>query len=221
MRRLFNALLNNRDRFLNAATGGQFEQRIMAFMLTEMRYNRLDKHDIAAELRAQAKVESDAQPIANATGLENVFVYQPNGSQSYPDLLVLIRREVVCIEIKFARNQKPVWNSGLPRPNGFYILGRHGRRRDITFFRGGDVLSAEDGRRMHDFFADLRTRQHQFNQTNATRQSHGFSVYIRKAFDQNKKYNPDADIDYYQSPRRDELQNNVLAYFAEPENSPS
>ncbi|GAA7525521.1 hypothetical protein MMM114_01480 [Helicobacter pylori] len=78
------------------------------------------------------------------------FLYQPFGSQNYPDFLVFICDYVVGIEIKFSKNDKgeknlqtsrPMWNSNLPKPNAIYVYGV--ANANITFFKGSDILSYE------------------------------------------------------------------------------
>ncbi len=211
---LFNALANEPGRFLDARTGIEFEDRIQAFMRNSMHYNRLQCRDIDGweNLKRESLLKSNDDPISNHYDIDSSYIYQPNGSQNYPDFLVFETGEVVCIEVKYTRQPRPVWNSGLPRPNGFYVLGRPATR-DVTFFRGCDVVSREEGESMHAFFDELRQIQVRFNRENMSEQRKGFAVYIRKAFEQKREYNIDADIDYYNSPEREQLQQNVLSYF--------
>ena len=190
MVRLFNALASNPENFLNAHKGAEFEDRIQAFMRGTMKYSRISPRDIEewSKLRTLTLMKSGDSPIANSSGIDSAFIYQPNGSQNYPDFLVVEADEVVCIETKYTRPPRPVWNSGLPRPNGFYILGTP---RDHA----------------------IREKQDKFNDRHMSGQSRGFAVYIRKTFGQGKQYNKEADIDYYCSPNRARLERNVLNYF--------
>ena len=214
MKRLFEALANTPAQFLNAKTGEEFEDRIQAFMRNSMLYNRIIQEDVQGieQLRELSLRKTTDQPIANEYGRDTAYIYQPNGRQNYPDFLVFEPNEVVCVETKFTNAPKPVWNSGLPRPNGFYILGRLSTN-DITFFKGCEVISIDEAEQMHEFFEHIKQQQHNFNQRMANQQC-GFSAYIRKAFDQGRQHNPDADINYYESAQRAQRQRAVIDYFS-------
>lgn len=183
-------------------------------MRNRLHYNRIRKEDISnwGELREASLSRSSVTPIRNEYDVDQCYIYQPNGKQEYPDFMVFESDQVVCIETKISGQSHPVWNSGLPRPNGFYIVGCS-RTRDITFFLGSDVVTQDESIRMHAFFAELKEAQNRFNNEEMNNQRKGFSVYIRKAFEQKRLHNPNADIDYYNSPNRQMMQQNVLNYF--------
>lgn len=216
MKALFKALQANPGQFANAAKGEEFEDRIQVFLRKNLGYTRIRDTDQVSDysrLKELSLQETKSDPIPNTYGIGDAFIYQPNGSQNYPDFLVFESKEVVCVETKFAKPARPVWNSGLPRPNGFYIIGRKPPQVDVTFFRGRDVVSAEESRKMHDFFARLKREEDKFNRSQLAGQRRGFAVYNRKAFQQGKQYNPNADIDFYNSSDRAALEKNVIAYF--------
>lgn len=214
LRLLFEAISTTPQEFVNAQRGEEFEDRIDHFLRNAMNYSRLRNTDIHgwSALRAEALRKSDDSPIENTYDVSSSYIYQPNGGQNYPDFMVFEMQEVVCIEVKFSKQPKPVWNSGLPRPNGFYILGMS-RRGDATFFRGSDVISVEESEAMHTSFDMAHIEEEGFNDQRMCTQKYGFSVYVRKAFDQSKKYNSNAIINYYDSPDRPRLEQNVLDYF--------
>ena len=214
IRSLFKELADRPHTFLDARTGRDFEDRMQSFMRNTMHYNRLLKKDIAAweQLRGESLRRSDDAPIRNVFGVDRCYIYQPNGSQDYPDFMVFEHDQVVCLEVKFSKQPHPVWNSGLPRPNGFYILGCSATK-DITFFHGRDVVTRDESKKLHEFFDHLKAEQQRFNEQHMSGQSHGFAVYIRKAFEQKKMYNPNANTNYYGSAERNRLQKNVLEYF--------
>lgn len=214
IRSLFEAIANNPPDFVDARHGGEFEDRIDAFLRHDLNYSRLRNTDIAdwARLKSAVLMKSSAAPVPNDHAVADSYILQPNGKQNYPDFMVFEAGEVVCIEVKFGKPPRPVWNSGLPRPNGFYILGRRGKG-DATFFRGADVVSAEESEQMHAFFDRMRSEEQAFNDSRMSGQRRGFEVYVRKAFMQSKKYNKHADIDFYNSPDRRRLEQNVLDYF--------
>ncbi len=214
---LFEELQANSKRFLGGEKGSDFEDRINA-KLHQLGYSRLDKVDVDAEtMKALKETVLDNQ---TDKGIKNPFrrdymrqfFYQPYGSQNYPDFLVLDDDRVVSIEVKFSKKKqgKPVWNSGLPRPNGIYVFGSYGRQ-DITFFRGVDVVTVNEAENLHDFFdRGLRQYQGKFNEDMMRAQEYGFTAYIRKAFHQNKTANLNATLDFFTNPKRSQLEADVI-----------
>ena len=78
---------------------------------------------------------SSPQSIDNPSNYKKHYVWQPSGSQNYPDFLFLEEKVSLCVESKYSKNSiKPFWNSGLPRPNGIYIFAS-GKSNDITFLK--------------------------------------------------------------------------------------
>ena len=216
---LFSDLRRNKRRYLNSAKGGEFEDRIDA-KLYKLGYSRIIKDDIEGDgfklLKTQVQNKETNHKIRNPLKkFKKHFLTQPYGSQDYPDFLVLDGSRVISIEVKFSRGRqgRPVWNSGLPRPNGIYIYGAY-ERSDVTFFVGGDVVSKSDVKKLHDFFdKGLKEYQMRFNEDEMGEQEYGFAAYIRKAFEQTKKYNPDAKIDFFSNENRKALEDSVLAFL--------
>ncbi|MCG9126461.1 type II restriction endonuclease [Candidatus Poribacteria bacterium] len=213
---LFIEMRSNKDTYLKSSKGAEFEDRIN-ISLHNIGYSRLIKDDLEDDLFTILKSEvidkeTDVSISNPFVQYKHHFITQPFGSQQYPDFLIFDKTRIVCIETKFSsRSQRhPVWNSGLPRPNGIYIFGSYGRK-DLTFFRGIDVVSLDEAKRLHDFFdKGLKAYQNQFNDDEMNEQKYGFSVYIRKAYEQSKKHNPDAIIDYFNNPIRSELEESVI-----------
>ena len=152
--------------------------------------------------------------IENASQYKKHYIYQPAGSQNYPDFIILEDQFCLSLEIKFSKNGvKPVWNSGLPRPGGIYIYAGH-KQQDIVFFLGKDIVSAEESQLLHNLFDDKLDRHRQrFNQNKLKNQEYGFNVYIRKAFDQNKKYNQRVILNFFEDPNRRRNEENVFSYI--------
>lgn len=213
---LFVEMRNNKGSYLNSAKGADFEDRINT-SLYNLGYSRLIKDELEDDLFAEMKEEvTDKETeviISNPfVNYQLHFITQPFGSQQYPDFLILDETQIICIETKFSsgKQTRPVWNSGLPRPNGIYVFGSYGRG-DLTFFRGVDVVSLDEAKRLHDFFdKGLRAYQKQFNDDEMNAQEYGFRVYIRKAYEQSKKHNPNAIIDLFKNPKRTNLENSVI-----------
>jgi hypothetical protein len=61
-----------------------------------------------------------------------VIVDKPNGSQKWPDCLLVYKKVGLPIEFKRSGNGAITWNSGLPRLNGIYIYNGQSRNKDGT-----------------------------------------------------------------------------------------
>ena len=211
--------------YLEAGSGNEFERRISA-KLEGLGYTVLSKHDIFANepegeekfdlLKKEIlKKDSEAQVTNPFQKYKKSVIPQPYSRQNYPDFLVLDNDRVISIEVKFSdkKQTRPVWNSGLPRPNGIYIFGSRGTK-ELTFFKGVDVLSVEDARKLHKFFDDeLRKRQTEFNEAEMKDQPYGFAAYVRKAFEQKRTFNPKAVLDYFTNPDRKKLEDSVISHL--------
>ena len=101
----------------------------------------------------------------------------------------------------------------MPRPNGIYVFGAR-KQKDLTFFKGCDLLSIEETKQLHNFFdKDLREYQKQFNRNHMGEQEYGFAIYIRKAFEQKRTYNPHAVLDFFTNPKREQLEEAVISHL--------
>ncbi len=223
---LFIDLRQNKAGYLASIAGKDFEDRIDA-KLHKMGYSRILRHDLdnvggdCFNLIKCAVLERESNDkIGNIyTEFNRHFIHQPFGRQNYPDFLVFSGEWIFAIETKFsAKNQsKPVWNSGLPRPNGIYVFGSM-ERKDLTFFLGGHILSIADTRKLHDFFdKGLKEYQDRFNAETMNQQKYGFAAYIRKAFEQKKAFNKKAILNFFDNPERAKLESAVIEYLRLPQ----
>ncbi len=217
---LFTDLKTNKSLYLNADTGKDFEERIST-KLSKMGFGRIRKIDVDNNKFAQLKVEvltkNSSHDLQNpfADTFREHYIEQPYGKQNYPDIIVLDQSKLISIEVKFsaAKQGKPVWNSGLPRPNGIYIFGSL-ERDDITFFRGCDVLSIAEIEGLQDFFdVGLKGHQDHFNKEEMGKQKYGFSVYVRKTYEQKSMFNKGAVLNFFTNPDRELLEKSVLAHL--------
>ena len=222
---LFIDLRQNKRKYLASTTGKEFESRIETKMHT-LGFSRVQQDNIEKlkfELIKQTVLGKESEEdIANiCPEFNRHYIIQPFGSQNYPDFLVFWGDMLFGIETKYSKSGQghPVWNSGLPRPNGIYIFGASGAQ-DLTFFRGNDVLSVADARQLHDFFdRGLKEYQTRFNKDSMCEQPYGFAVYIRKAFEQKKTFNKNAVLNMFTNPQRTKLENAVIAHLQHIENS--
>ena len=216
--KLFIALQTEKRQFLTAAQGSEFESRLR-LKLDTIGFNRVMKEDINEitfnELKKLVQENQRLTETCNPTDYERHYLVQPFGSQGYPDFLVFYGKRVISIESKYSRGsgKKPMWNSGLPRPSGIYIFGSYGKG-DVTFFRGCDVVSPHESRKFMEFFNRQRQAQEEFNEQNMRGQKYGFVAYVRKAFDQNFRYNDEAVTDFFANENRAELERSVIGYTA-------
>lgn len=76
------------------------------------------------------------------------FIWQPHGSQNFPDFLVFCEKYIFAIETKFSSktNNKPMWNSNIPKENSIYVFASY-TQKDLTFFLGHDVIEKKRVRR--------------------------------------------------------------------------
>lgn len=209
---LFLKLRNDRKFFMPAKTGKDFEDNI-AEGLSQMGFTKIRKERMKKERLQELKdviSQKYSEEYLNVESNEkNQFAPHPCGKQDYPDFLVFTGKKVIPIEIKYSSKNhgNPVWNSNIPKPNGFYIFGSH-ERRDITFFCGADVIEKEQLKKMHDFFAKTKEMQEKFNEelyiSGPDKYRRGFTIYVRKAFEQHSSVG--GILDYFKHPDRKQVE---------------
>lgn len=71
------------------------------------------------------------------------YIYQPNGSQQYPDFLLEEYKIAINIECKTSKTKKIVWNSGFPHSNVIVIYAySKENEKDITYFLVDDKVES-------------------------------------------------------------------------------
>ena len=211
---LFSDINSNSADYLKATSGKGFEN-LFIIQLEKMGYEQVDFYRLGDTYKRYFKtcIEEDDDDIDNDTYLNYHYINQPFGSQQYPDFLVLDTHYVLCLELKFSeKTVRPVWNSGLPRANGIYIFASY-KKKDITFFRGCDILNNQDRKLLKGFFDEELERSESFNEIYMSDQEFGFSTYARKAYQQTRKHNPNAITNFLDNPLRLGLEKSVLDYL--------
>lgn len=210
---LFKSLQDKKTDYLNARRGSEFEERIMTYLqmtlgLTRILPENVPSNDwvvIRNHIRNKLGKEFLDLPSEN---LKKTFIYQPYGSQQFPDLLVFTDKKVVPLEIKFSakRQSKPVWNSNVPRANAFYVFGSYGMK-DITFFCGDDIIVPKHREFLYGFFNDIRALQDKIRVDMPVLDltNRGFTPYIRAAFDQ-RKHKSTVEPSFFAHPERIEVE---------------
>lgn len=212
---LFYSIKYDEKNYLNAPSGKIFEERVMR-QLTELGYNRILSHDLSKTYikNIKERILIQDEIIENDTKYNQHYIYNPFGTQNYPDFIIFDQNILVSIESKFTEKSatKPVWNSGLPRLNGLYIFGSYGKQ-DITFFRGKDVISHEERKQFQQFFGEEKERADLFNGQYMSSQEFGFAAYVRTAYEQKKMYNQNAVINFFDNVKRTSMEDDVLTYL--------
>lgn len=226
-------LLKNKENYLKAPDGKSFEERIIS-SLRNKGFDRIIKED---DKLLEAFLKENKTKILDPLGTsimcntliekgpqyKNRFVYQPFGSQNFPDILVFTEKAVIPIEDKFSEGSvtNPTWNSNLPKANSIYIFGSYGLQ-DITVFKGDDVLSQVERKELIEFFNTTKEIELKFKdelkkefESKNIDLKRGFGVYVRKAFNQQKTINPNAELNYFTAKDRVTCEQNVINFLRE------
>ena len=87
---------------------------------------------------------SDLKPlIDNGESLDLVIVDKPNGSQKWPDLLVVFQGIGLPIEVKSSKTDLILWNSGTPKSDSIYIFNNYGKARTTCFLGQHAITDSE------------------------------------------------------------------------------
>lgn len=202
--KLFNSLRNEKTTYLNAKKGSEFEERISNFLKMKLGFGRILKEDISDEnwklikKHLADKLAGDFIDLPEKD-LAHSFIYQPFGSQEFPDFLIFTDKKIIPLEIKFSadKQSKPMWNSNVPKANAFYVFGSYGKK-DLTFFCGKDVLSEKHRASLYTFFSQIRTVQNNVRRTMPKLDitNRGFTPYIRAAYDQTN-HKPEVQTSFF------------------------
>lgn len=222
METILRDMKNNPDDYLRGHTGSDFEQRIES-KLRARRYSKILREDFDGEagcrawrqIKREVLEKTNDKPVINTAKFQQNFLVGPYGSQNYPDILLFENQFIIPFELKFSRGgaTKPVWNSGLPRPNGIYIFGST-KENEVTFFLGRDVISPEDAKALHDHLNWVQNKTGEYNKTRMAAQPYGFAAYVRKAFEQKKTINKNAVTNFFTNKHKETLERNTIAEVA-------
>ncbi|WP_120874620.1 type II restriction endonuclease [Helicobacter pylori] len=237
LEKVFQEITNKRKFFASSSTGEQFENQFRNELkkhfseingdLTEKLSHIEEKPNKEVktafnQLKKQVLEKNHPHTLKNPfSNLTSHFLYQPFGSQNYPDFLVFIFDHVVGIEIKFSKNDKgeknlqtsrPMWNSNLPKPNAIYVYGV--ANADITFFKGSDILSYETREVLLKYFDTLDKDEESLkNALKDLENPFGFAPYIRKAYEHKKEFSNHHQIESFFSHNHILREQNVLEFL--------
>lgn len=214
---LWDDIQNDPEHYLRGRSGKDIEHniadRLQASGLVSINTENAKQMPNWTEIKES--LLSGTAPTVNATGRKDAFVQQPFGSNNYPDFVILGTEYVLPVEVKSiidSTSKLPKWNSGLPRPYGNYVFANT-KLRDITFFRGQDIITAEEYHSLQDFFEAVKHIEQHVN-TYHSSQQYGFHAYIRKDYNQGKQFNPNAITDFFGNPNRAQLEQLVKSHTA-------
>ncbi|MCW5156302.1 hypothetical protein [Burkholderia cenocepacia] len=130
----------------------------------------------------------DFNGVSTKTGIQedSLVVDKPNGSQKWPDILVVFNKIGFPIEIKSSKDDLIVWNSGLPQPDRVYVFGCYDKG-EVTIFMGEDVLSVQEYQQLKDM--DVQSKALCITGNSLLKQSNSkWSYYPRPMYNSNEKY---------------------------------
>lgn len=216
--KLFLSLQKEKERYLNAKHGKEFEERIIQYLQMELGFTRILKNDILVEQWDLIKKHIVKDKLGNnfldvpLKKLKKTFIYQPYGSQQFPDIIIFTENKIIPLEIKFSskKQKNPIWNSNVPKANAFYIFGSYGMR-DLTFFCGNDIIVPEHRESLYGFFIDIKKLQKKAreNMPKLDKTNRGFTPYIRAAFDQ-RKHKPSVETNFFIHSDRQKIEKSAI-----------
>jgi len=220
LRKLFLDIINNKSFFIRNIKGWKdFEEKISNYIINNLGMIQTWKKNINdfSELKLLVSDKlNDNYSIKNTKwkNLDNYFIFQPFGSQSYPDFIIFSKDKIIPLEIKMSSNSdKIMWNSWFPLNTGIYIyLSLYDN--DITFFRWCDILTNKEREIMTKFFEELKGVENEINNklSKYDLNNTGFQVFLRKAFFQ-KKTKDTTLTSYIKNPNRSYREKRVLEIF--------
>lgn len=128
-----------------------------------------------------------AQINYNGVELNLMVIDKPNGSQNWPDLLIVYNQVGLPLEVKSSDKDKIVWNSGYPRLESLYIFNCYGKTR-TTFFLGEHAINEEE-------LSELRTYSNNARANNKDCSGKRWSYYVRNMFNSNQTYMEPTNFD--------------------------
>ena len=111
-----------------------------------------------------------------------------------------------------------MWNSNLPKKDGIYFFGCY-KLRQLTFFRGEDILPSKERESLLKIWDNLDKKKSAWDKEFKTSikskefdNAYGFNPYIRKAYQQTKRFNKNAINDFFANPNKTSLEEKVIEF---------
>jgi len=147
--------------------------------------------------------------------LNNIFIREPFGSQSFPDFLIILNENIVPIEIKNSKgkNKNPMMNNSYFVKDGIYIFSNES---NVTFFKGEDIVSDTQFKKLKEFkdrMDDLNKEYEELFETMPVEENiHGFMPYIRSNF-KYKKLKKGTNLNFFDKTLTKDREDNVIEYI--------
>lgn len=106
---------------------------------------------------------------------KGLIISQPNGTQGFPDLLLIINGWGMPVEVKSSKTGIILWNSALPRKGAIYVYNQHTVNNGVTAFLGDDVMDDDDREQMIELRAAMKLIADKYN----GKMNNGWSMYPR------------------------------------------
>lgn len=135
-----------------------------------------------SEITLENKFDFSHLPAINDNGrqLDLMIVDKPNGSQKWPDLLVVFKGIGLPIEIKSAKMDVILWNSGMPRADSLYIYNCYGKSK-TTCFLGQHAINDDE-------LQFLLIKSKLAEEMNERHPNQKWSYYVRDMFNSTQKF---------------------------------
>ena len=217
LKEIFKSIQKNKGDWLGISHGkhleDRFEEELRKNNFIPLRLKLIENKIQWQVLKKQVLQKGNNEIIRNnfLTLTHQTYFRSPYGSQNFPDFLIFTNKYIIPIELKASKRtgSKPMWNSNLPKANCIYIFASFGKK-DITFFRGAEVIEEKLSNQLWDFFVEVKKIEKQFIK-GLSSSERGWKPYIRVAFEQTKSLLlPTGGLDYFQHPKRKEIENKVL-----------
>ncbi|BDT73483.1 hypothetical protein os4_30330 [Comamonadaceae bacterium OS-4] len=177
-----------------SSKGNAFDETVRSLLLKELsgavliddkRWGSKSSTSIFREYRKRSMTKNfdftDLQPIVdNTQPLDLIIVDKPNGSQNWPDLLIIYNQIGLPIEVKSTENDSIVWNSGFPRFDGIYIFNCYGKST-TTCFLGQHAINKFE-------LDELKTSSKEASQHNKKCGGTRWSYYVRDMYNSSQSF---------------------------------
>ena len=190
--------------------------------LTQLGFTQLPNSVLSNQPQLKHEILSSTESLIENTIIDVIpngsFIAQPFGSQSFPDFIVFDCDKVICVELKYSKNSKPMWNNSLPRQHALYVFlsNQKSSGSDLVLFKGSDVISVEMESVLKEYG---RRAQHLATEAKSLFESldefgYGFNLYNRVNFQQTH-YNNDTNTSFTTNENRLLNERRVIQFLSD------
>ena len=173
----------------------------------------LIQNGLTEEPRRMTKVQRNAWLDGESADdlPNNTYISQPCGTHNSPDFIIKLAGQLYFVECKSTRlTASPVYNSGLPTPKYIYVFSSK-KHDETTVYLGRDVVEPQVYKMLEEANQKIKEICNGVSAEVRAMSSngHGVGIYARPMY--NHAGTKDK-TDYFQNPRRRELEQNVLDF---------